>query len=103
MSDIVNFKRPTSPEPPKNRFGNDEWLLKLCVEWRVARALQRRNWAEPNLTTMWGTLPHADDLPDAQAFELTTPNAPLSPRCHLASAVTSLSTVTQTTLWRKSD
>jgi hypothetical protein len=60
-ADVVDFKRAAPPtEPPKNRFGRDEWKLKLCVEWRVARLLQQRNWAEHELATMWGTLPDKD-------------------------------------------
>ena len=58
MSDVLDFERPTQPaEPPQSKFGNDEWLLKLCAEWRVARAQQQKNWAEHQAATMWGTLP----------------------------------------------
>src|SRR5258705_5989981 len=44
-------------EPPKSRFGDDEYCLKWCAEWRAARAQQQKNWAEHELATMWGTLP----------------------------------------------
>jgi len=65
MSDVLDFELPTQPaEWPKSKFGNDEWLLKLCAEWRAARAQQQKNWAEHKAATMWGTLPddHSPEL-----------------------------------------
>ncbi len=63
MSDVVDFKRPLPPagttKPPKSIFGDDEWLLRMCAEWRAARAHQQKNWAEHELATMYGTLPDA--------------------------------------------
>jgi hypothetical protein len=75
MSDIVQFNQKSQPQPekPKSPY-QDEWLLKWCAEWRVARAQQLRNWAEHEAATMWGTLPdkgiHLDTKPLHQMKEL---------------------------------
>lgn len=63
MSDILDFKRPTSSpvgpaKPPKSKLADDYYLLKWCTEWRAARAQQQKNWAEHELATMWDTVPN---------------------------------------------
>ena len=49
------------PEIPtlKDKFGDDDWVLKACADWRAARAQMQKNWAEHNLANGWGTLPDA--------------------------------------------
>ena len=63
MSEVVQFERPPPPagpaQPPKSKFGRDDFLLRQCAEWRAARAQQQKNWAEHEAATMWGTLPDA--------------------------------------------
>ena len=61
MSDVINLRRPAKqPEPKKAKpVYEDEWLLKLCAEWRACRAQMEKNWAEHDIATMWGTLPDA--------------------------------------------
>lgn len=61
MSEIIPFgqtaNRLTDKKKPskgkadtlKSRFGDDEYLLKWCAEWRAARAQQEKNWAEHSL------------------------------------------------------
>jgi hypothetical protein len=53
MSDVVALNNGSS-QPPKFE---DDWILKMCIEWRVARLEQQKNWALHELATMWGTLP----------------------------------------------
>lgn len=69
MSDVVPFKRPPAPASAlktsttlKDHFGNDDWMLRMCAEWRAARAQQQKNWAEHELATGWGHLPDKGDL-----------------------------------------
>jgi hypothetical protein len=52
--------RPPPYEPPKSIYGNDECWLKMCADWRSARAEQQKNWAEHEKATMWGSLPDKD-------------------------------------------
>lgn len=66
MTDVVPFERPATPgaRPKKSpalsdRFGEDDWILKMCAEWRSCRAQQQKNWAEHELATGWGHLPDA--------------------------------------------
>jgi hypothetical protein len=53
MSDVVPLRERQAPRVPPTleRFGEDAWGLKLCGEWRAARAQQQRNWAEHKLAT----------------------------------------------------
>jgi hypothetical protein len=64
MSDVISFeeiaqsaKQARQVTTLKDRFGDDEYLLKWCAEWRAARAQQQKNWAEHELANGWGTLP----------------------------------------------
>jgi len=74
MSDVLDFKQ---SEPPtlKDKFGDDDWVLKACAEWRASRAQMQKNWAEHDLANGWGTLPDAhikldsDPLERMQRFE----------------------------------
>jgi hypothetical protein len=54
MSDVVEFKRSTPPPAKPEPIFEDEWLLKLCAEWRVCRATMEINWARHNSATVWG-------------------------------------------------
>ncbi len=90
MNDIVDIKRhkrsSRSLKTPSLRdyFGDDDWLLALCAQWRAARAQQQKNWAEHALATGWGTLPDADielDLdPLARMRELQSQLENVEPR-----------------------
>ena len=73
MSDIVNFERPDPARGPSKKaqtlqdhFGSDDWILKMCAEWRAARAQQQKNWAEHELATGWGCLPDEGALLDLE-------------------------------------
>ena len=61
MSEVIELKPrgsdPKKPAPPKFE---GEYLLKLCAEWRIARAQLQKNWAEHQLATMWGLSDDAD-------------------------------------------
>ena len=64
MTEVVEFKRPEQPpEPPESKFGNDEFLLRMCAEWRACRAQQQKNWAENQAADLYGTLP-SRNLPE---------------------------------------
>jgi hypothetical protein len=75
MNDVVDFKRPKPPaQPPKiptlkDNFGDDDWILKMCAEWRAARAQMQKNWAEHDLANGWGTLPDARIKLDSEPLE----------------------------------
>jgi hypothetical protein len=61
MSDVVTFPPPPASKTPtlKEKFGYaDAAWLKMCAEWRAARAQMQKNWAEYDLAIGWGTLPH---------------------------------------------
>jgi hypothetical protein len=70
MSDVAEFKRSIPPyEPPKSKLGEDEWILKICAEWRASRAQQQKVWAERQGATMWGVLPDDGRAVDTKALE----------------------------------
>jgi hypothetical protein len=50
---------PTPHPALKEHYGNDEWVLTKCAEWRMARAQMQKNWAAHDLANGWGTLPDA--------------------------------------------
>lgn len=68
MTDVVSFekavqsrtKAPKRLPTLKDVFGDDDWLLKVCAEWRAARAQQEKNWTEHELATGFGYLPDRD-------------------------------------------
>ena len=68
MSDVLDFKQ---SEPPtlKDKFGDDDWVLKACAEWRASRAQMQKNWAEHDLANGWGTLPDAHIKLDSDPLE----------------------------------
>lgn len=79
MSGVIEMPRRTAPpkkpvETLDARFGNDAWILKMCADWRAARAQMLKNLAEYELANGWGTLPDAhinlDKKPLQQMEEL---------------------------------
>jgi hypothetical protein len=57
MTDVIQLRpASTEPEKPPKIFGNDDWLLRMCTQWRAARAQQQKNWAEHEEATMFGFL-----------------------------------------------
>jgi hypothetical protein len=48
------------PTPGQPIFGHDEFPLRLCAEWRAARARYQVNCAEHNAANMYGHLPDLD-------------------------------------------
>jgi hypothetical protein len=90
MSDVVTFPPPPSSKPTlKDKFGDhDAFCLKLCAEWRAARAQLQKNWAEQELATMWGTSDdamtnHSDTKPLDQIEDLENLLAQAKPRTAL--------------------
>ena len=43
------------PTNSKQNFGDDEFLIKACADWHVARAKQQLIWAENGAATMFGS------------------------------------------------
>ena len=64
MSNVVSFPPGSSKTPTlKDKFGYaDAAWLKMCAEWRAARAQQQKNWAEHQLATKWSTVPDKEVL-----------------------------------------
>src|SRR5262245_45139764 len=57
MTDVVELRPSKSKVPTlKDHFGNDDWLLEICAQWRIVRARQQQIWAEHEQATGWGYL-----------------------------------------------
>src|SRR4029079_11373798 len=76
MSEVIPFGRSTPPpEPPprppalKDHFGDDDWILQMCAEWRVARAQMQQNWAVHEFQCGWGYLPDKDIELDSKPLD----------------------------------
>jgi hypothetical protein len=91
MSDVVSFPPPPPPRAPslKDKLGHhDAFCLKLCAEWRVARAQIAKDWAEQELATLWGTsdaamTKHSDTRPLDPIEDLENLLAQAKPRTAL--------------------
>ena len=53
----------------KDKFGDDDWVLRMCADWRAERAQMQKNWAEHNLANGWGTLPDPHTKLDSDPLE----------------------------------
>jgi hypothetical protein len=63
MTEVVNFVKPAkqaqTKTPLEDCFGDDACFLKICAEWRLARAQMQLNWANHHVATGWGHLSDA--------------------------------------------
>lgn len=60
MTEVIQLRpAPAEPEPTPKVFGDDDWLLRMCSQWRFLRSLQQKNWAEHEEATLFGNLPDA--------------------------------------------
>ena len=66
---------PGTQPPTESIFGDDDYVLRWCAQWRSYRAKQLQNWAEHDIATMYNNLPNPatfDQLTDpmGKMFEL---------------------------------
>jgi hypothetical protein len=70
MTDVIQL-RPTPPteSKPTKVYGDDDWLLRMCSQWRFVRALQQKNWAEHDEATLFSSLPDANIELDTEPLD----------------------------------